>query len=81
MEKIVRQVNLYNGIGTSDKVYNMTLLEVEPNMFQVEVEYGPRRKTRKIYRKPSFPTTLPWAEEFYTDQLRQKKRRGYQEVD
>ena len=81
MQKIHKDIKLWCYNDKSDKIYNMILLEVEPNKFQVEIEYGPRLKSSRIYRKPSFPTTLSWAENFINEQLREKKRKGYKPVD
>jgi hypothetical protein len=80
MEKIHKKIELYCGEGRSDKVYLLTMLEVEPNKFQVLVQHGGRGKQLKEYRKPSRPTTLPWVENFYDTQLRKKQRRGYTEI-
>lgn len=79
MIKINKVISLYCGLGTSDKTYKITILEVEPDRFQVEVEHGPRGKKQTRYRKPSVPTTLGWTVDFYEEMLHKKLRKGYVE--
>lgn len=77
--KVVKTVALFFQEGSSDKVYNATLVEEADGAFTVQVEWGrrggPLQKGTKAVRVP-----LARAEKELQKVVREKTNKGYEEV-
>lgn len=77
--KVIKAVSLFFQEGTSDKVYNATLVEEGPGLYTVRVEWGrrgsPLAKGAKAVKVP-----LDKAEREMAKVLREKTGKGYQEI-
>ena len=72
-----KRTELYCGVGSSDKVYHASFIEVEKNMFQVEFQYGKKYSHLSVSVKPPAPTSYQAALKIYEDQIQKKLKKGY----
>lgn len=77
---VVRAIKLFFQEGSSDKVYNATLLDEGEGLYSVEVEWG-RRGAKLSRGKKAVKVTLAAAEKAYAKLVREKTSKGYEEHD
>ncbi len=75
---VVRTINLFFQEGSSDKVYNATLLDEGNDTYSVEVEWG-RRGAKLSRGRKANKVTLAAAEKAYAKLVREKTSKGYEE--
>lgn len=77
--KVKQSVSLYFREGTSDKQYNVLLLETNGG-YLVHGQNGRRGGTMTLQVKTPVPVSLRVAEKIYEDLVREKKvKKGYTE--
>lgn len=76
--KVHARTELYYGWGSSDKVYNASLVEVEKGKFLVDISYGRRGSHLNEYSKPDTPTSYPAARTIYKNLIASKLRKDYE---
>jgi len=76
-----KRTELYCGVGSSDKVYHASFIEVEKNMFQVQFEYGKKYSHLSVSVKPPTATSYQAALKIYEDQIKKKLQKGYEITD
>lgn len=64
--------------GSSNKEYNMKLVEVTDLLYQVEVAYGKIGYSLNKHFKPEEPSSYAAAERFFVAQAKAKIRKGYE---
>ena len=65
--------------GTSDKFYNIHLVQHGDAGWQVECEYGRRGVyTPNRYVMPKIPVNFAVAEQLFVEHLKKKQKKGYQ---
>lgn len=65
--------------GTSDKFYNLHLVQHGDGGWQVECEYGRRGQfTPNRHTMPAITTNFATAERLFLQQLKKKQQKGYQ---
>ncbi|MCA9668286.1 MAG: WGR domain-containing protein [Myxococcales bacterium] len=79
MSNVVKSVQLFFQEGTSDKVYNATIVEDEGETYTVKVEWG-RRGASLSQGTKAVMVTLEAAERAYDKVVRSKTKKGYQEI-
>lgn len=84
-KRLIEQANLHYRAGTSDKVYNVQLMEVEelagsPSRFTVDFSYGRRNGTMKEGTKTPVPTSKPNAQFIFNELVHEKLKKGYRQV-
>ena len=78
-DKIVKNISLYFREGTSDKQYNIHLIETKGG-YLVHGFNGRRGGTLTLQNKTLVPVSLGTAERIYDDLVREKKvKKGYKE--
>jgi bifunctional non-homologous end joining protein LigD len=70
-------ITLYFKQGSSDKVYNASLEEVEDNRFVVNFAYGRRGATLKTGTKTNTPVDYDSAKKIYDKLVKSKTSKGY----
>lgn len=75
---VVRSIKLFFQEGSSDKVYNATILDEGEGTYSVEVEWG-RRGSKLSRGKKAVKVTLAAAEKAYAKLVREKTSKGYEE--
>jgi len=70
-------ITLYFKQGSSDKVYNVSLEEVEHNRFVVNFAYGRRGATLKTGTKTKTPVDYASAKKLYDKLVKSKTAEGY----
>lgn len=78
--KLVRHIALEYRQGTSDKVYEIDLLEVEPDRFVVNFRYGRRGANLREGSKTVLPVPREQADRLFDRLVTEKTRKGYTEV-
>jgi bifunctional non-homologous end joining protein LigD len=76
---IVRSIKLFFQEGSSDKVYNATLIDEGDGKHTVEVEWG-RRGAKLSRGKKAVKVPLAAAEKAYAKLVREKTSKGYEEL-
>jgi bifunctional non-homologous end joining protein LigD len=76
---VLRSVKLFFQEGTSDKVYNATLIDEGGGKYSVEVEWGRRGAKLSTGRKAN-KVSLAAAEKAYAKLVREKTSKGYEEL-
>ena len=76
-EKVVKSAEMFFQEGSSDKVYNVTLVEVSKGVFTVRVAWGRRDTPLKTGTK-AVEVTAEKAEKAYDKVVRQKTKKGYE---
>ncbi|WP_207534428.1 hypothetical protein [Desertivirga arenae] len=74
--KLIKQVSLYYQEGTSDKVYEIDLLQTGQD-YVVNFRYGKRGSTLKEGTKTIFPVVLSEAEKVFDSLEQEKRKKGY----
>jgi predicted DNA-binding WGR domain protein len=77
---LIEQVNLWYQEGTSDKVYEIDLLQVGADQFVVNFRYGRRGAALKIGSKTAAPVDESAARKVFDALIAEKVKGGYQEV-
>lgn len=77
--KLIRRASLAFREGTSDKVYEVDLCEVQTGKFVVNFRYGRRGATLKEGSKTGTPVPLPAAERVFADLVQSKVSKGYRD--
>lgn len=75
----VRAVSLFFQEGTSDKVYNATIVEDGSGTYSVDVEWG-RRGSKLNRGRKAIKVSLAVAEKTYARLVREKTSKGYEEL-
>ena len=76
---VIKRVELFFQEGTSDKVYNATIIETGPGKYTVAVEWGRRGASLNKGNK-AVGVSLEQAEKVYARLVREKTGKGYQEI-
>jgi bifunctional non-homologous end joining protein LigD len=76
---VVRAIQLFFQEGSSDKVYNATLLDEGEGKYSVEVEWGRRGSKLSTGRKAN-KVSLAAAEKAYDKLVRDKTSKGYEQL-
>jgi len=76
---VVRSIKLFFQEGSSDKVYNATLIDEGDGKHTVEVEWG-RRGAKLSRGKKAVKVPLAAAEKAYAKLVREKTSKGYEEL-
>lgn len=76
---IVRAIQLFFQEGSSDKVYNATILDEGDGKYSVEVEWG-RRGAKLSRGRKANKVPLAAAEKAYAKLVREKTSKGYEEL-
>lgn len=76
---VVRSIKLFFQEGSSDKVYNATLLDEGDGKYSVEVEWG-RRGAKLSRGRKANKVALAAAEKAYAKLVREKTSKGYEEL-
>lgn len=76
---VVRAIKLFFQEGSSDKVYNATILDEGGGTYSVEVEWG-RRGAKLSRGKKAVKVALAAAEKAYDKLVREKTSKGYEEL-
>jgi bifunctional non-homologous end joining protein LigD len=76
---VVRSIKLFFQEGSSDKVYNATLLDEGDGKYSVEVEWG-RRGAKLSRGRKANKVSLAAAEKAYAKLVREKTSKGYEEL-
>jgi bifunctional non-homologous end joining protein LigD len=76
---VVRAIQLFFQEGSSDKVYNATLLDEGEGKYSVEVEWGRRGSKLSTGRKAN-KVSLAAAEKAYDKLVREKTSKGYEQL-
>jgi bifunctional non-homologous end joining protein LigD len=76
---VVRAIKLFFQEGSSDKVYNATILDEGDGKYSVEVEWGRRGSKLSTGRKAN-KVSLAAAEKAYDKLVREKTSKGYEEL-
>lgn len=79
--KLVKQTTLYLQRGTSDKIYEVDLCELDPARFLVNFRYGRRGATLREGTKTTNPVTREEAEKLFDKLVSSKTDKGYSERD
>jgi bifunctional non-homologous end joining protein LigD len=77
--KVVRAIKLFFQEGSSDKVYNATIIDEGGDKYSVEVEWGRRGAKLNSGRKAN-KVSLAAAEKAYDKLVREKTSKGYEEL-
>ncbi len=78
--KVVESISLYYKAGSSDKVYNASIEEVD-GKYVVNFEYGRRGNALKSGSKTSSPVLLQDAKMVYEKLIKEKTKKGYQKLE
>ena len=76
---VVRSIKLFFQEGSSDKVYNATLIDEGDGKYSVEVEWG-RRGAKLSRGRKANKVALAAAEKAYAKLVREKTSKGYEEL-
>jgi len=77
--KTVKSIRLFFQEGASDKLYNADIVEDDDKTYSVRVQWG--RRGRKLNEgKKALGATLEQAERAYQKVVRDKTRKGYEEI-
>jgi predicted DNA-binding WGR domain protein len=76
---ILRAIKLFFQEGSSDKVYNATILDEGDGKYSVEVEWG-RRGAKLSRGRKANKVSLAAAEKAYDKLVREKTSKGYEEL-
>lgn len=80
MMKVLRQVQLFLQEGTSDKVYEIDLLEVSPGACVVNFRFGRRGTPLRDGTKTALAVEPAKAEKIFESLLAEKRGKGYREA-
>ncbi len=75
----VAQISLYYKESSSDKVYNVQIIDKGSQQFTVDFSYGRRGSTLQTGTKTATPVALPAAQKVYDKLVAEKKGKGYSE--
>lgn len=78
--KLVQQKVLHFQEGNSDKIYEVDLCEVGDNQYVVNFRYGRRGANLTEGSKTTFPVALDKAQVLFNDLVKDKTKKGYQDV-
>lgn len=78
--KIIESANLYFKAGSSDKVYNATIEQVD-DKYVVNFSYGRRGSALKSGSKTTSPVVMKDAKIIFDKLVREKTSKGYQYLD
>jgi bifunctional non-homologous end joining protein LigD len=76
---VIRAIQLFFQEGSSDKVYNATILDEGGDKYSVEVEWG-RRGSKLSRGRKANKVSLAAAEKAYDKLVREKTSKGYEEL-
>jgi hypothetical protein len=76
----IKSVSLYCNKDKHDKVYHAQVLGVEGNKYIVSFQYGARGK-KLIWGTKCEPTSQYNAISIFENLIREKKKKGYHEID
>ncbi|MBP0009148.1 WGR domain-containing protein [Roseofilum sp. Belize Diploria] len=78
--KRIKQTTLHYQDNRSDKIYEVELLLAGDNGYIVNFRYGRRGANLKEGTKTPNPVSLPEAEKFFDKLVKEKTKKGYQDI-